>query len=120
MFRGCAHLPTKTVLGLPVTRIKSFMLAGTLKLFTAMFVLRTFHSSLKGLFQSEIRKLLFLRKVATYLPSKDLRGIKRSSRVTGERLSVEEGAFISTVMTPPELTSTIKRGRKHPGVTSPT
>uniref|UniRef100_A0A674GZR9 CUB and zona pellucida like domains 1 n=1 Tax=Taeniopygia guttata TaxID=59729 RepID=A0A674GZR9_TAEGU len=56
----------------------SFMLAGTPKLFAAMFVLRTFCSSLKCLFHSETRKLQFSRKLATYLPSKDLSGIKRS------------------------------------------
>uniref|UniRef100_A0A8C3NFB3 Uncharacterized protein n=1 Tax=Geospiza parvula TaxID=87175 RepID=A0A8C3NFB3_GEOPR len=67
---------------------------------------------LKGLFQSETRKLLFSRKLATYLPSKDLRGIKRSSRVTGERLSVEEGASISTVMTPPRIDLDSKKGQK--------
>lgn len=103
MLRACAHLPTKTLLGLSVclTRIMSFMLAGALKLFAAIFVLKNFASSLKCLFQSETRKLQFSRKLATYLPSKDLRGIKTSSRVTDERLSVEEGTPVSTLMTPP-------------------
>lgn len=88
------------------------MLAGTPKLFAAMFVLRTFCSSLKCLFHSETRKLQFSRKLATYLPSKDLSGIKRSSRVTAERLSVEEGASVSTVMTPPRIDLNSKKGQK--------
>lgn len=114
MFRACAHLPTKALLGLSacLTRIMSFMLAGALKLFAAMFVLKKLPSSLKCLFQSETRKLPFSRKLATYLPSKDLRGIKRSSRVTDERLSVEEGTPVSTVTTSPRIDLNSKKGQK--------
>lgn len=121
MFRACAHLPTKALLGLPVclTRNMSFMLSGTLNLFANLFVLKAFLNSLNYLFQSETRKLLFSRKLANYLPSKDLREMKRSSIVTDEKLSVEEGTSISTVMTLPELTSTLKIGRTQPDVTSP-
>lgn len=102
-----------------LTRTMSFMLAGTLNLFADLFVLKAFPNSLNYLFQSETRKLLLSRKLSNYLPSKDLKAIKRSSRVTDEKLSVEEGTSISIVMTLPELTSTLKKGRKQPDVTSP-
>lgn len=114
MFRACTHLHIKTLLGVSVclTRIMSFMLAGTLKLFAAMFVLKNFPSFLECLFQSETRKLQFSRKLATYLPSKDLRVIKRSSRITDERLSVEEGTSISTVMTSTRIDLNSEKGQK--------
>lgn len=61
-------------------------------------------------FQSETIKSEFPRRLATYLSSKVLRGIKRSSRVTKGMLSLQEGTSILTVMTPPRIRSPLQKG----------
>lgn len=52
----------------------------------------------------------FPRRLATYLSSKALRGIKKSSRIAEGMLSVQEDTSMLTVMMPPRIRLQLQKG----------